>query len=226
MHPVPPDLPPALADIDRRWGSNTLRPLAALPDRAHQPHIPTGLPTLDAVLSSGIPQRRLTLLTGIPTAGTTVLSYRLMAEAQHIDQIVVYLDLSRCFDLLAAQRCGVEMDSLLLIHPETVRDAVALLRDLAAEDSPLLAVLDGLLLRHPLPDLSWLHAVLRPSRMTLLVLLPPVLATGVPSDVHLHVAREAWLYQRRDVTGIRSRITVQKAINQPEGQTVTVDVPL
>jgi RecA/RadA recombinase len=50
--------------------------------------------------------------------------------------VAVYLDLNRSFDPLYAQRCGVEVDGLLLYRPDDVTEVLSLLRDLTAEDTP------------------------------------------------------------------------------------------
>jgi recombination protein RecA len=131
MYADQPDLQRVIADLQRQWGTNVVRPLADLPASTRLPVIPTGFPALDGVLAcGGIPQQRLTVFSGSPTCGTTTLAYRLMAQAQHQQQVVVYLDLQRCFDPIAARRCGVESESLLLARPEDLTEALALLRDL------------------------------------------------------------------------------------------------
>ncbi|MBZ0299156.1 MAG: DNA recombination/repair protein RecA [Anaerolineae bacterium] len=224
MQITKPDLHPILAALQRQ---GDIRPLADLPASSRTPAIPTGFPALDHVLAcGGIPRGRLTILTGAPTSGTTSLAYRLVAQAQHRGQIAVYLDLPYSFDPLSAQRCGVKIGSLLLVRPSDRLQALALLRDLTVEDIPLLAVWDGLLIKSALPDLRALRAVLPRSRMTVLLRLPPTLAATVAADVHLHLVRQAWLYERRDVRGCQSSVTIQKDIGQPSGASVEIEIAL
>lgn len=225
MHPKQPDVSLLLADLQRQWGTHALRLLAELAESTPPSALPTGFPALDSrLICSGVPRGRLTVFSGRPTSGATSLAYHLMAQAQRDCQGVVYLDLCACFDPLYARRCHVDLDGLLLIRPADVQEALALLRDLVEEDTPLLAVLDGLLLKSSLPDLRALRAVLPRSALTLLFLLPPILAATSGADVHLLIERQTWLYQRRDVRGYRAAVTVTKDLGMPAGARVEIDI--
>jgi hypothetical protein len=225
MYADKPDLQLVIADLQRQWGATVVRPLADLPASTRLPAISTGFPVLDDILAcGGIPQQRLTVFTGSPTSGTTTLAYHLMAQVQRQQQVAIYLDLHHCFDPLSARSCGVEVEGLLLYRPNDVTEALSLLRDLTAEDTPLLAVLDGLLLRHLLPNLRTMRSALSHSQTTLLLLLPPELTVSINPDVCLHVERRAWLYHWRDVRGYSSAITVMQDMGHPAGAQAEIEI--
>ncbi len=94
----------ALAAIQRRWGSDAVRPLSALRDGLVC--IPTGYPALDEPLRGGVPCGQVAELSGAPTSGATTLALRIVAEAQAQHRLAVLVDLSQTFDARYAAACG------------------------------------------------------------------------------------------------------------------------
>jgi recombination protein RecA len=130
----------ALDAIHRRWGDESLRPLATL--NAASACVPTGYPELDRAIGGGIPCGKITELSGIPTCGATTLTLKVIAQAQLQGRLGVYIDLARSLDPGYAARCGVLLDGLLIARPDNPASALDILQIVAEEGGASLAILD------------------------------------------------------------------------------------
>lgn len=193
------------------------------------PRLPTGFATLDEALGGGLPRGRLVELGGTPTAGTVTLALKIVACAQSQRYTALYLDLGQTFDPVYADRCGVALNQLLLLHPRNRTQALALLRDLLLSESGSIVVLD---FPAPLPSegigalsntLDRLLAPLARSDNLLLCLNARPPAQAAPqATVRLWLERERWLYHQHDIRGYRAQVQILKNKGGPSGQQVPV----
>jgi hypothetical protein len=235
--------------IQQKWGKKALLKLEEKENISAREYISTGYESLDIALGgSGIPLRDITLLRGAPTAGVTTLAYRLAAQTQQQELVIIYLDCSNTFDgEYAATICGISQSQLLIINPPDITQGFSLLRDTISLPYQGVIVLDlGLLASEELNivDTS-LHGVLnrikgllRQSGWTLLIVLPVALAHGCSAyaAVEMIVSRENWIYdtdlpewisdthREEWVIGYKACITVTRHVFGSSGQTANISI--
>lgn len=224
----------ALAEIHKRWGSDALRPLSAV--KVASTYIPTGFPSLDALLGGGIPCGQAIELSGVPTSGMTTLALKIIAEAQQQGRPTVYVDLASIFDPGYAVRCGVQLNRLLIARPEGVARGLDILHVIGAEADSGLVVFDSTTEALAAPHgstrlnsaLRRLLPALRQSGCTAVLLSPGVQTHNAISHValRLHVENAGWIEQERDVSGLRARVTILKDNRNRSGQQVEFPMTL
>ena len=205
-----------LITLQQRWGANALRKANEIPPAARG--VLTGFPTLDAVLGpGGIPRCQTTELVGRATSGMTTLAYKILHHAQAQDVYAIYIDLESNFDPDYAARCGVALDRLFLVRPDTRVEALDIAYDLLASGSVGVLALD---LGRTVPEsrlLRRLTSALARSQCVILLLvwLPDdrssqFVINDSPSALRLLVERQAWLCQTDDIVGYQAVVTVLK----------------
>ncbi len=224
----------ALAEIHRRWGSEALRPLAALTSPAAR--IPTGYPSLDKLIGGGIPCGRMTELAGVPTSGMTTLAMKIIAQGQAQGRIGILVDTAGVFDPGYGVRCGVQLDGLLLARPANPASALDILQVVADEGGAALVVLDSLANALSMANaeraldaaLRRLTPALRKSGGTVLALNPGQVSPALAHHAALRLAFEnrGWLEEDRDISGCRARVTVMKSRGSRPDRHVDLDIAL
>jgi recA bacterial DNA recombination protein len=119
--------------------------------------IATTFPELDAALvlhgrggaeeqrSGGLPRGRISEIIGPATSGKVTLAAKVLAAAQRErDALVAWLDLGRTCDPDYLDRCGLDLDRLLIVHPEDGADALAIALHLVESNTLAALVFDGL----------------------------------------------------------------------------------
>jgi recombination protein RecA len=119
--------------------------------------IATTFPELDAALAphgageqgsggaGGVPRGRISEIIGPATSGKVTLAAKVLASAQRDrDALVAWLDLGRTCDPDYLHRCGLDLDRLLVVHPEDGADALAITLHLAESNALAALVFDGL----------------------------------------------------------------------------------
>lgn len=107
-----------LKEMNKRYGEGVVKNGREI----EQPtRIPTGIFLLDFCLLGGIPTSRGTMLIGKKHSGKTTLSNMIAGNAQRMfpDQKVVVVDIEGTFDTTWAEKLGVDVDNLLVVHPES-----------------------------------------------------------------------------------------------------------
>jgi RecA DNA recombination protein len=206
-----------LTTIQQRWGMDAVRPLSATATDTGLPGVLTGLTALDEALKNGIPRGQTTELLGRPTSGMTTLGWKIIASAQGTDAYAIYVDLEGTFDPDYAAHCGIQLDRLFLVRPDTALEALDVARDLLQSSSAGVITLD---LGITLPDVRrlWrLTSVLSRSGWVILLLVtlddrmnPQAILSGSPSGLRLLVERQGWLERQSDIRGYRVRVTFLK----------------
>jgi recombination protein RecA len=219
--------------IQQRWGANAVRQGATV---QAFPHIPTGFAELDAALGiGGIPQGRITVLTGAPTSGKRTLAALILARVQRkMRRGVAYIDVGQTCDAEYLDRCGVALSELLVVRPVDGQQALDLMLTMT-ERAELGAIVfdhwaalegDAATQRLAAGTLDHLAGRLARAGVTLLVLdeAPSLWASflttlgggvarqalGHHATVRLALRREEWVYRGPDVRGYSVHVDVEK----------------
>ena len=133
----------ALTDIVKRYGEGSIMRLG----EAHQmavEAIPTGSLSLDLALGvGGIPKARITEIFGPESSGKTTLCQHIVAECQSMGGTAAYIDMEHALDPVYAQRCGVNIDELLISQPDTGEQALEIAETLVRSGAIDLVVIDS-----------------------------------------------------------------------------------
>jgi recombination protein RecA len=236
----------ALDGIQKRWGTTAIGLINNRQQRV--PHIPTGFPSLDKLLSTGgIPQGRISEIIGVPTSGMATMALRAIANAQSQQGTAVYIDLEQTFDPDYADHCGVSLSRLILVHPYNVHQALAMLPDFVLNGGLHILVFDMPLHLHE-PRLtqslsSTLGRLIAPlSKLDCaLLFLTTLLPGSSPSlndypqhitlpyyaTLRLVIQKERWLYRRHDIAGYEALVLIAKNKLGRAGQAthITINFP-
>jgi recombination protein RecA len=81
--------------------------------------IPTGAIALDLALGiGGIPRGRIIEIYGPESSGKTTLAQHIIAEAQKLGGTAAYIDAEHAMDPTYAEKCGVNLETLLISQPD------------------------------------------------------------------------------------------------------------
>ncbi len=236
--------------LQLQYGPRALRRAPAPEARGGTPRLSTTFPALDAALSDdartpgGIPAGRLTELSGPATSGKVTLAAKVLAAA-HAERraLVAWVDVSRTCDPDYLHRCGLDLDRLLVVHPEDAADALAITLRLVENNTLVALVFDSLSDLPPRHDaqsaglLERLAAVVVRTRTAVLLLaegeagpraqggqaLAP-LALAHLAALRLHLTRERWLKQYGDVRGYEVQVEILKHRFGHEGGRVPIRI--
>jgi len=120
---VKDELGPLLKEMDKRYGTGVVK----TGNKVIQPvRIRTNIFTLDFALLGGIPISRGTMLIGHKHSGKTTTALKIVAQAQKQfpDKKVAYVDIEGTLDTVWAEKLGVDIDALIVVHPESGEAAV------------------------------------------------------------------------------------------------------
>jgi recombination protein RecA len=216
-----------VTDIQSRYG---LRVIGRPANVSAPSVIPTSFSKLDIAMGiGGLPRGRISEIVGVPTAGAATLALKTIAQAQAQNGTAVYIDIAQTFDPDYAHRCGLDLHRLMLIHPYTIQQAIAMLPDFVVNggfdilvfDMPLAPPLEPERQQQLSSALGRLLAPLNRSSCVLLFVtsLPPDndfnayprhLALPHYASLRLLVRRARWLYKRQDVRGYEADVLVLK----------------
>ncbi|MEW5961769.1 MAG: hypothetical protein AB1801_28960 [Chloroflexota bacterium] len=232
--------------VQARWGTKALQRAERIKPDAEVPHIPTDFPPLDKALSiGGLPRGRLTELLGTPTSGRATLALKVLANAQVKGDMAAYLDLGATFDPDYATRCGVNLSQLLLVRPQTGREALEIALRLIASHSAGVLIFDAVSNLFSYPDeVAALSALLRqfpralaasPCAAIFLTPLrdndaasaanyPPGFALPDYAALRLLLEKERWLYRGQTIRGYEARVQTLKNKLGPTRKAVTIAI--
>ena len=227
--------------IQKRWGPRAIHRGKRTKVTADLPVLSTGFPNVDRALGiGGFPRGRISELVASGTAGQATLAAKTLVQAQRVGQQIVYVDVNQTVDLDFLARCGVHLDSLVVLRPFGFRHALEMTDDLIREGGAGTVVFDRL---HPMVfgtgalhtlerALREWNALLNRSSCTLLFLTETILLDYYPVDlalpyfasVRLAFEWQNWLYRRRRVSGFVAKVTVLKNKLGPSGQSLPIRV--
>ena len=234
--------------IEERVGSRAVRGLTDAPLSNDTLPIPTGFPSLDKALGvGGIPPGKIVEIFGPPSSGRLTLALSLLSKAQSSGEMVAYVDLSGDLDPVVSARLGVEMDSLLIVEPHSLKEAFEialtlissealglLVFDLAAGASESRSrVLDPRLMSTALRRLVGIIARSKTSVIFVNRLIaassnqeesPGGKALKHYASIRLRMEREAWLCRGSDIIGLRADVRVVKNKLAPPFRVAEIEI--
>jgi recombination protein RecA len=233
-----------VARLQLQYGPRAIRQATATPVPAI-PHLSTTFPALDATLGSGgLPRGRISEIVGPATSGKVTLAAKVLASA-HQDRtaLVAWIDLSRTCDPDYLQRCGLDLERLLVVRPDTGADALAITLHLVESNALAALVFDGLaaLAAHTpgvaagaasvesvlAGTLERLAAVVTRTETAVIFLSEPQVqyrTLAHLATVRLEIRREHWLWQGREVSGYEGHVKVLKHKLGQAGGTVVIHI--
>ncbi len=248
----------ALQRIERRWGPRAIAPAGAGAMTASG--ISTGLSPLDRLLHPrGIPLHAITRLSGSTTCGKLTVAYQILAQGQRVPdgnslqpqaRPVALLDLGRSTDPDYLVRCGVAVDRLLLVRPNSVHDTGRVLLDLVRYRLASAGGAFPVILVDSLPDLlvdpsaarafeqmlPQVNLALKAAPIAVILLdepQPPWLSP-LPNWInraalhyealHIELAREVWLQVEDELVGYRAQARICKRRGAGTGQSVSITI--
>lgn len=114
-----------IAQIEKKHGKGAIMRLTEMTSRLQVDAIPTGAIELDIALGiGGIPRGRVTEIFGQEGSGKTTLAYHIIAEAQKLGGVAVYIDTEHALDPEYAKSVGIDLSRLLLSQPDTGEQAL------------------------------------------------------------------------------------------------------
>jgi len=134
----------AMSQIERQFGKGSIMRMGEASSRLHIETIPTGSIALDLALGvGGIPRGRVTEIYGPESSGKTTLAQHIIAEAQKLGGVAAYIDAEHAFDPVYAERCGVNLDELLISQPDTGEQALEIAETLVRSGAIDVVVVDS-----------------------------------------------------------------------------------
>lgn len=111
--------------IEKTYGLGSIMSLGERSARVKVDAIPTGSLSLDLALGiGGIPRGRVTEIFGAEASGKTTLALNIIAQAQKMGGLVLYIDAEHALDTHYASICGVNVDGLKAAQPGTGEEAL------------------------------------------------------------------------------------------------------
>src|SRR5438552_3644339 len=133
-----------LAQIERQFGKGAVMRLGEHPAGQGVSVIPTGSLTLDIALGiGGIPRGRIVEVFGPEGSGKTTVSLHIIAEAQRMGGIAVFIDAEHALDPTYARALGVNIDELLVSQPDHGEQALEISDMMVRSGAVDLVVIDS-----------------------------------------------------------------------------------
>lgn len=133
----------ALVDITKRYGDGAIMRLGEAKHLQIEA-IPTGALSLDIALGiGGIPRGRITEIYGPESSGKTTICQHIVAEAQKMGGNAAFVDMEHALDPSYAERCGVNVDNLLIAQPDTGEQALEITETLVRSGAIDIIVIDS-----------------------------------------------------------------------------------
>ncbi|MFA0758085.1 MAG: hypothetical protein PVTTEEND_000252 [Candidatus Fervidibacter sp.] len=145
----------AISQIEKRHGKGAIMRLTEMPPRLQVEAIPTGAVELDIALGiGGIPRGRVTEIFGQEGSGKTTLAYHIIAEAQKLGGVAVYIDTEHALDPEYAKNVGVDLERLLLSQPDTGEQALEIADTMVRSGAVDIVVIDSVAALVPKAELE------------------------------------------------------------------------
>jgi len=232
-----------VALLQKRWGSRAIQKLGQARTAWTHPAISTGFATVDSAIGiGGIPKGRITEFIACGTDGQSALALSTLLQAQRAGDQIIYVDVDHTVDLDYMARCGIRFDSLAILQPLSLPHAFEMTSDLLRDRGTGLVIFDRLnplrstdqqqdqldqMLRDWVAELTHsLCALLFLSKVVPLDAYPQGLALPFFASLRLSFERQDWLYDRGQITGFCSRVTILKNKLGTSGQSIPIEIQL
>ncbi|ARU42144.1 recombinase RecA [Armatimonadetes bacterium Uphvl-Ar1] len=133
----------ALQQIEKSFGKGSVMQLGG--QKADKiAAIPTGSLALDVALGiGGIPRSRIIEIYGAESSGKTTVSLQIIAEAQKLGGMALFIDAEHALDLEYAKVLGVDTDRLYVSQPNTGEEALEIMEGMIRSGAMDIVVLDS-----------------------------------------------------------------------------------
>lgn len=129
-----------IAAVNKKHGKNVVMTLGS-DDRTEVDPISTGSAGIDIATGvGGIPRGRFTEIMGQEASGKTTVCLSAIREAQEIGIPCGFIDAEQALDKKWAQTCGVDIDELIFVQPDTGEEAFERIIDLSEAGCGLIIV--------------------------------------------------------------------------------------
>jgi len=133
----------ALSQIEKNFGRGAVMQLG----QGKMPEveaIPTGSLSIDLAIGvGGLPRGRITELYGTESSGKTTLALHVVAEAQKLGGLALYVDAEHALDIEYAKRLGVDVENLYIAQPSTGEEALEIMDAVVRSGAVDVVVLDS-----------------------------------------------------------------------------------
>ncbi|NWJ97070.1 MAG: recombinase RecA [Chloroflexi bacterium] len=134
----------AMSQIERAFGKGAIMKMGDASARMQVEAIPTGAISLDLALGvGGVPRGRVIEIYGPESSGKTTLAQHIIAEAQKMGGMAAYIDVEHAIDPAYAERCGVDLNNLLISQPDTGEQALEIAETLIRSGAIDVIVVDS-----------------------------------------------------------------------------------
>jgi recombination protein RecA len=145
----------ARAQIEKEFGKGSIMRLGETGAGPSVAAIPTGSLSLDIALGiGGIPRGRVVELFGAESSGKTTLAYHICAQAQRLGGTAAYIDAEHALDPGYAERCGVNVEEMLLSQPDDAEQALEIVEYLVRSGAVDIVVIDSVAALAPRAELE------------------------------------------------------------------------
>jgi len=145
----------AINRIEKQFGEGSIMKLGEISARMVAEAIPTGSLSLDLALGiGGIPRGRVTEIFGSEASGKTTLAQHIIAEAQKLGGIAVYVDAEHALDTTYAANCGVKVEDLRISQPDNGEEALGITEELVRSGAVDVIVIDSVAALVPRAELE------------------------------------------------------------------------
>ena len=115
----------AISQIEHQFGKGSIMRLGEAGSKMSIGSIPTGSLSLDVALGiGGVPRGRVVEVYGAESTGKSTLAHHISAEAQKGGGTAAYIDAEHAMDPDYAEKCGVNIDDLLISQPDNAEQAL------------------------------------------------------------------------------------------------------
>ena len=145
----------AIAQIDRHFGRGAVMRLGEKIRDTRVEAISTGSISLDLALGvGGVPRGRVTEIFGPEATAKSTLAFHIMASNQRSGGTSAYIDAEHALDAGYAEKCGIEIDSLLVSQPDTAEQGLEICEYLVRSGAVDVVVIDSVAALVPRAELE------------------------------------------------------------------------
>ena len=145
----------ALSQIEKEFGKGAIMLMGDAAQKIQVSVIPTGCIELDNALGvGGIPRGRIIEVYGPESSGKTTLALHMIAEAQKMGGMAVFIDAEHALDPVYAAKLGVQMNSLFVAQPDNGEQALDIADTLVRSGAIDIIVIDSVAALVPKAELE------------------------------------------------------------------------
>jgi recombination protein RecA len=134
----------AIAQIERQFGKGSIMKMNDPANHMQVESISTGSLALDLALGiGGVPRGRVIEIYGPESSGKTTLCQHIIAEAQRLGGVAAFIDAEHALDPVYAEKCGVNLDTLLISQPDNGEQGLEIAETLVRSGAVDVVVVDS-----------------------------------------------------------------------------------